>query len=419
MLTRRLALALAVALLARPRTAAAQFDGTQALDTYGGPTITNGRVVGLAGAYAGVAEGLAGVPSNPAAVAHRRRHLDRPWDLDGVLTWYLPPPGDVAGQDLDNDGRLDGGLAARSSAELGGGLQAGRLGAGILARGWSTTAVHADGRRVQLDTADTWVALGWSGWQDSLVLGAAATTGRGTLTALAATGVVDARLRYSCERLRLGALWRPRGLPFRLGLAYDPGARARPDTDRAAFPVRTPAALVYPWSVSAGASAWLGANARRYNEPPPIALAVHPEWGEGPDWEPAARRPVLVTAQVDVIGPVANAVGLESTLVDGAPALASGRRPSLALRAGAEWEILPDWIRVRGGSYVEPSRTGAAPRWHGTFGVEQRIPCWPWDVQLALGGDVASRYRNVALSLGWWSDLGPVRAGADLTGGAR
>jgi hypothetical protein len=396
-----------------PLVAVAQaFDGSQALDTYTGPVLASGRVTGLAGAYVGIGEGLAGLASNPASIAQRRRHLDRPWDVDGLLTWYLPQLDDVSRQDLDNDGAVDGALLGRANLQLGAGGQAGRLGGGILARTWVAGAGRSSGGRLEISIEDVSLAAGWSVWRDAVVVGASITAGRGVVRWYDAAGAEQSRLDYQASSLRLGALWRPRGAPWRLGVTWDPGARATPLGATAAFPVPVPTAFLFPWTLSIGASAWLGPNARRYNEPPPFALDVHPEWGEGPVHEPSRRRPVLVSAQLDVVGPAAGAVSLQSALVEGAPALASGTRPSLLPRLGAEWESWPDVLRVRGGTYLEPSRTGGGPRPHGTFGLEVRVPCWPWDLQVALGGDVARRLRNVSLSIGWWSDLGPVRAGA-------
>jgi hypothetical protein len=117
---------------------------------------------------------------------------------------------------------------------------------------------------------------------------------------------------------------------------------------------------------------------------------------------------VLVSGQLDVIGPVRNAVSIESALLSG-DAIPSGRDASFAIRGGAEWEGWPDVLRVRGGTYLEPSRTGAGYRLHGTFGLEVRVPFWPWDLQVALAADAARMYTNSSFSVGFWSDLGPSR----------
>ncbi len=407
MLTPRRPAAVLLALI--PVAAAgAPFDGTQGFDAYTGPVISSGRVVGLAGAYVGVAEGLAGAPSNPAAVAQRERHLARSWDWDGVVTWYLPNVGDISRQDLGNDGQTDGRLSGFSNAELGLSFQAGRLGVGVLARGWTVSAQRQGAGTVEMEIADGGLCVGWSALQDQLVLGASATAVSGTVRVQPPAAVASS-VSYSGTTLRIGALFRPRGRPFRIGAAFDPGANATAVSDRAAVPVPTPSRFVFPWIASAGFSAWLGPNALRYNEPSPFALERHPEWGDGVAWVGSTVRPVLVSAQIDVVGRTPGAVTLESGLLQSQEAIESGRRASVAVRAGAEWESVPDAVRVRGGSYLEPSRAGAPYRPHATFGLEVRIPFWWRDLQIAVGGDVAERFRNLSLSLGFWSNLGPNR----------
>jgi hypothetical protein len=287
--------------------------------------------------------------------------------------------------------------------------QAGRLGAGILGRAWALAAPRPGEGTIEVGTWDAAFSVGWSALRDSLVLGASLTSVRGQVNLRPPLGPVTTLL-YEGSTWRLGALLKPRGRAFRVGLSLDRGGRARPAASRATFPVATAAEVVFPWTLALGASAWLGPNAGRYNEPSPFALARHPEWGEGPRLERSRRRPVLVTAQVDLVGPVRNAVSVESALLTGAE-VRSGEDASVAVRAGVEWEGWPDVLRVRGGSYLEPSRTGGDPRPHGTLGLEVRIPFWPWDLQAGFAADVARMYANASLSLGFWSDLGPSRVG--------
>jgi hypothetical protein len=393
-------------LLAAPLAAGAQ-SFTPPVDAFTGPVVSGGRVVGLGGAYVGVGEGVVGVTVNPAAVAQRDARLDRPWNVDGVLTWFLPQGADLARLDLDNDGAPDGGLTGAGNLLAGGGGQVGRLGAAVVARLW-LMETDAAGSTLRLGSENVSVALGWSGWRDALVVGGSVTAVVGALEWLPPGAETPShRAEYRRAVLRGGLLWRPRGLPFRLGLAAAGGARAGPSEDAATFPAPVPEAFLFPWSVSVGAAFWLGPNARRVNEPPPVALALHPDWGAGPPWEESARSPVLISVQLDLIGPAPGAAGMASAL--GATPVPSGQQASLVPRAGAEWEPLPRWIRVRGGGYLEPSRTGGAARLHGALGMEGRIPFWPWDLQLGFTADVAPRYQNVSLSLGFWSDLAPPR----------
>jgi hypothetical protein len=368
----------------------------------------NSRVLGLGGAYVGVAEGLEGVGSNPAAIAQRDRLLQRRWSFDYALSWRAPTISELSVQDLDNDGITDGALTSRSAVQLGVSGQLGRVGAGILASASGLSGPR--GAVVESLTAeDVSLAVGFSGWREEWVAGVSLTAALGEVASTRG-GVEEGRIGYSGLRIRVGGLWRPRGEPYRLGVAFDPGARALPSGNQAVLPFPTPTAFLFPWVAAVGGAVWLGPNARRLNEPPPAALELHPEWGEPPPWEHDGRQPVLLSFQAEVVGPTSGAVSLSSAVVEGAPAIASGRHASLVLRAGAEWEPWTDWLRIRGGSYLEPSRTGIGSRLHGTFGMEARVPFWPWDVSLGFAGDVASRYRSVGLSAGWWSDTGPGRA---------
>jgi hypothetical protein len=399
--------AAAVLALLPALAAGAPYDGTQAFDAYTGLVVASGRVIGLGGAYVGVGEGVMGAAVNPAAVAQRDRHNADPWDLDGFITWFLPQPDDLSSLDLSNDGVEDAELSGSGILLLGGSGQVGRLGGGVFGQVWAVSAADADGDSLTIGKIDLSLALGWSGWRDSLVVGASVSTIAGTVN-YTPPGGLEQDIAYQTAALRLGVLWRPRGQFFRLGLGWDPGGRAEPSGDRAIFPVTTPAAFDFPWVLSLGASAWIGPNARRYNEPPPIALDRHPEWGPGPALEASSRMPVLVSVQLDVAGPTPGAVSIESALTGSGDAQLSGEKASVAFKAGVEWEAWPHWVRLRGGGYLEPSRTGAGPRPHGTFGFEVRIPFWPWDLQIGATGDVASLYQNVSLSLGFWGDYGPV-----------
>jgi hypothetical protein len=411
----RLTLTAALALLlAAGRAGAAPFDGSAPVDAYKPMGAVSSRVLGLGGAYVGVAEGLEGVASNPAAVAHRERNLRRMWSLDATLAWRAPTLSELASQDLDNDGVPDRGLTSRSSLQLGAGGQYGRLGVGIVVTSWGLTGPR--GAAVEeLTATDGSVAVGWSGPRDELVVGVSLTGGNGEV--VSRTGGVEAgRVSYGGLRFRAGGLWRPRGERWRLGASLDPGARALPDGSRAELPFPTPTAFLFPWVAAVGGAIWIGPNARRVNDPPPIALERHPEWEEPTEWESSTSRPVLLSLQAEVVGPSPGAVSFSSAVVDGAEAVPSGRKASVLVRAGAEWEPWVGWLHVRGGSYLEPSRTGSGPRLHGTFGAEVRIPCWPWDLSLGVAGDVASRFQQIGLSAGFWSDVGPGRAPARTLG---
>ena len=85
----------------------------------------------------------------------------------------------------------------------------------------------------------------------------------------------------------------------------------------------------------------------------------------------------------------------------------SGEHSSFSLRGGVEYEWLPGRLRLRGGSYWEPGRfERVGGRLHGTFGIEVRVfEANVWGRRrgrITLTGDVAERYRNVGVSIGFW-----------------
>jgi hypothetical protein len=379
------------------------------VDTAAGPTVAGGRVLGLGGAFVAVAEGVAGASVNPAAAAQRPPRLDRGWDVDGILTWYVPARGELSRTDVDNDGAADGAYTGASDALLGGQLQLGRLGLAVVAQGWGLSRDGPAGERREIGTTTVQLTGAWAGFRDALLVGGGLTAAGGHVAFTPGGGARQA-IHYGASTLHLGALWRPRARPWRAGLAFRTAASPGPDGALAGAPIATPRSFVVPWVVSAGAAVWIGPNAGRVNEPSYAALRRHPDWGEGPAYQPSARSPVLLTAQLDLTGKAPGAIALGAVV--GGPASPSGRAPSLTPRLGAEWAVVPSWAHLRAGTYLEPSRTGSRPRLHGTFGAEVKVPAsrlgwFPWDLQLSAGGDVAPRYRNVSLSLGFWSVLAP------------
>lgn len=121
------------------------------------------------------------------------------------------------------------------------------------------------------------------------------------------------------------------------------------------------------------------------------------------------RRYLLLSASLHADGDVKSSVGVESFLqgyVD-----RSGERVSLTPRLGAETEVVPSWLKLRAGTYLEPTRfRGSSPRTHGTFGFDARLFEWSLfgllheDDKLALGAaiDGARQYLGWAVSVGIW-----------------
>jgi hypothetical protein len=87
----------------------------------------------------------------------------------------------------------------------------------------------------------------------------------------------------------------------------------------------------------------------------------------------------------------------------------SGRHATFTPRLGLEGEVLPGWLRVRAGSYLEGSRFAeTSARWHATGGLEGRLFAFHLlgherRVSLSLAGDIARSYKNAGLSVAFWN----------------
>ncbi len=123
------------------------------------------------------------------------------------------------------------------------------------------------------------------------------------------------------------------------------------------------------------------------------------------------RRYFLVSASLLVTGPLANAVGVESFLER--VVARSGGSATFSPRLGVETEMVPNFIRVRAGTYEEPSRFAtSSSRLHGTLGFDVKV--LPWTVfglfdpdsewRLTTSGDVAARYFGWGVSIGIGTD---------------
>ncbi|MEN9578071.1 MAG: hypothetical protein RJA70_1080 [Pseudomonadota bacterium] len=126
-------------------------------------------------------------------------------------------------------------------------------------------------------------------------------------------------------------------------------------------------------------------------------------------WRSASRFYLLISTSVLVSGAVVESVGVDSFLLR--EVNRSGEGVSLSPRLGLESEVWPDLIKLRAGSYLEPTRFRTSrPRPHGTAGFDLRVGTWDvfgwwprdyvWRVSAAI--DVAPRYYSWGVSFGGW-----------------
>jgi len=118
---------------------------------------------------------------------------------------------------------------------------------------------------------------------------------------------------------------------------------------------------------------------------------------------------LMIAASMLISGSVENAVGVESLVNQ--TVNRSGQKVVLSPRVGIEASIIPTLLKVRGGSYIEPTRfEGGEERIHATAGLDIKLAVWnvfglwPDDYmwRLGLGGDAARDYYTWGLTIAGW-----------------
>ena len=121
------------------------------------------------------------------------------------------------------------------------------------------------------------------------------------------------------------------------------------------------------------------------------------------------RRYYLLTADLWVNGRLSNAVGVESFLFQ--TVQRSGQQITVSPRLGFETEVWPTRMKLRGGTYLEPSRFAQSRlRVHGTFGFDVSLfkwnvfGLWPDDYrwQITTAVDFARAYGSFSIGIGGW-----------------
>ena len=121
------------------------------------------------------------------------------------------------------------------------------------------------------------------------------------------------------------------------------------------------------------------------------------------------RRYYLLTADLWFNGRVRDGVGVESFLFQ--TVQRSGEKMTVSPRLGFETEVWPTRMKLRAGSYIEPTRfKESSPRVHGTFGFDINLfkwnvfGLWPDDYrwQVTTAFDFARAYGSFSVGIGGW-----------------
>lgn len=451
------------------------------VDLATGPVLAGTRVIGMAGSYVAIAEGVDGNTQNPAAPAVRVAYSFDYVDYD--LGFGITFPTSLGGGDYFNSGRntnlsdnQEGFVFLNAAANL----QIGHWGAGLTLEYQRYSLTNdAPGATAQQDElfaqfgvthllgartiADGQWALGFG------------LRGAGMVIRNEQPSSGTARDLFTTEGLgpEGGMLWRPNDWPFRVGAALraavvtetsssdvppDPngdlviGDPADPNS------IFLPRRIVLPWELNVGVAVQFGPrpfNPRWINPEEQLArLRRFIRWRElerkrkpKPSGADDAERErlealdeahveraeieleqrleerylamkrfyILVSASLLVTGPVDDAVGIESFLAR--KVQRSGQDASYSPRLGIESEVIPHWVKLRAGSYYEPTRfgqtvqgTSAKGRMHGTMGFDAKL--FPWTVfglfdedtewRASAAADLASGYFGWSVSVGVW-----------------
>jgi hypothetical protein len=436
------------------------------IDLVNGPIVGPNRVVGLSGAYTALGYGIENAVITPAAYATRTLWETRwfSWDATADLS-----PGPLRRIDFINDGQG----ATKSSdflfVTVGAGAIMGDIGVGAIVR--SQYYRIGDNTDVNLILAN--YGLCYAFLQGQLLVGVAGRTavltlskdGIGTLGEFSQSGPeAGAILGPADMQYRIGVTARsPLHAENDQSTTSDLGFTA---PQAVVLPMEVQVGFAYQFGPRPLNRRWINPHDRERElrnemllrrlqrqreqvrrEQPHAAPAPTANWAAQPDWlrEPQdpefrraegermageeqalqsaistaerrydaaiaalSRRYVLVSADLVFIGATDMGIGLEAFLNQ--ERILSGQRPSLAFRIGAEGEPIPNQLRVRLGSYLEPARfSGVHPRLHATVGADLKLFSFdmfglmnPFELRLTASLDIAESYRSVGISVGLW-----------------
>ena len=388
------------ACLAAPRAGAAPqttpiTDSNYSIELYDGVAIGNSAVVGMGGATVALAIGTAGTLFNPSAAAVKPTTDTDSWSWD----YHLDYLNGSLSTDYDNNG-LSSTESGTSVLTLGFGLRFGEWAGAITATQQYAPVVDSmfttsAGATVPLRASGLRLQLAIARWVERLdtAIGVSATTALFQLVPDCSGAGCESLFDVSGGGLEIGATWAPRQQSVRVGAALASPIAGGDVTG--CDPMNCagwilPEKIVSPWRLAVG-------GAYRF---------APTDWNQLVGGYFRDEKSVTLAADLIVNGSSENAFGLEAF---GQHELQrSGLHASVGVRGGAEYEWLPGRLRVRGGSYWEPGRfVGVGGRLHVTFGAELRVfQFWFWDRmrrgRISLTADIAERYRNAGLSIGFW-----------------
>ena len=361
-----------------------------AIDAVATPVLASSRITGLAGAYTALADGIDGVPWNPAGYASRTL-----WELDRVeydLTASLLLGGSFGENDYFLHGRGSVfGIEDVAFVDLGARLQFGPIGAGALFQIQSyTVPEREDGTpAASVSLMSIHGGAGYGLYDGQLVIGGGA---RGILFDTRILGAEEA-FALSGVGLEVGSVFRHERLPFRVGAAFRTPVRSTvEDLETGETPTQVaglwrPERVELPWEVQAGFAIQLGPRPlnRRYRPKKDVSRGLRAERKRGSAGAPSLGG--LAGGEGASTPSSYLAVGRASSPT--APTGSDKRRKLLIHRASGP-EVGPTRCgrKVRGSGCAEGAGQGSSGR---VAGASSAPPA-----QVRCGGPRAARGHR------WW-----------------
>lgn len=379
------------------------------IDTVRGTIQGSTRFIGLAGAFVAIADDTEGVPINPASTAVRLPYswsaFSYAFGVDfSIATWL--PKNDVynvpESSDSSSGGSLFGSVAALVNFRHAGfGLSAEAEQNSVSQKTQGVTReknanfglVHANAAygyfdgQLELGVGLRVVGLSYDGNQ------------KGSLT--------TAGIGYTA-----GMIVKPNGHNFRLGIAVEQPIDAELESDAGADPVT----VHVPWRVALGLAVQFGS--RDLNRPfVTVGDRVRRNTGgRAPTDEDEVKAAKELFDEYQKNQTPYLLLTTELALLEGARDESLGSydavgHPLYSPRLGLESDVIPRFLRLRGGTYLElPVAEEGDARLHGTVGADIKLFEWsvfglvrPFDWwQLSVAADVAKSYLNTSFSVGFW-----------------